>query len=121
MSGAVSWEVLLWVIGVMVAAGGTVAGFLIWVWKLIGRFDKALADRDAAAGLEKERAKLVEDGLRRELNEYKVHAAETFATKEGVSAAVGRVESAVDRLTERIDRLLEAQATAPPSRSRSSS
>ena len=43
-------------------------------------------------------------------------AAETFATKEGVTAAVGRVESAVDRLTQRIDRLLEAQAHHPPPR-----
>ena len=52
-----------------------------------------------------------------ELGDYKVHAAVTFATKEGVSAAVGRIESAVDRLTGRIDRLLEAQANAPqPSR-----
>lgn len=119
MTGAVSWEVLIWVVAVIFAAGSAVAGFLFWVWRLMSGFNKALDERDAAAGLEKERAKLVEEDIRRELGDYKVHAAETFATKEGVSAAVGRVESAVDRLTGRIDRLLEAQANGPEPRRRS--
>lgn len=112
MSGAVQWEVLTWVVGLMIAAGMCVAGFLFWVYRLVVGFNRALAERDASALLEKERAKLVEGQLREELHEFKIHASETFATKEGVTAAVGRVEQAVDRLTSRIDRLLEAQAGA---------
>lgn len=121
MTGSVSWEVLFWVVGIMFGAGSGVAGFLFWVWRLVSRFNAALDERDTAAQLEKERAKIVEDELRRDLALYKVHAAETFATKEGVAAAVGRVESAVDRLTQRIDRLLEVQAHPPTNRPRSSS
>lgn len=118
MTGAVQWDVLIWVVGLMWGAGTVVAGFLFWVWRLVSGFNKVLAERDTVAQLEKERAKLVEAELRKELHEFKVHASETFATKEGVTAAVGRVEQAIERLTQRIDRVLEAQAHHPPPRPR---
>lgn len=156
MSGAVSWEVLLWVVGVVIAAGGVVAGFLFWVWRLVegikrdasvavakleAEFGEQIAgltaqlrERDTTAQLEKERAKLVEDGLRKELSDFRQHVGETYATKEGVTSGIGRVESAVKDiasqlrdsiggLTGRIDRLLEGQAAAAavaqPGRTRS--
>jgi hypothetical protein len=100
----------------MTASLGEAARF--WVWRLVSGFNKARADPDTVAQLEKERAKLVEQELRRDLSEYKIHAAEHYATKEGVTQAVGRVEvsikslatqmeSAVDRITGRTDRLLD--------------
>lgn len=127
MTGSVTWEVLIWVVGLIIAAGGVVTGFLFWVYRLVTAFNKALGERDTAAQLEKERAKLVEEELRRELNDYKVHVAEKFATKDGVTAAVNRVEgsiqnianqveNAVDRLTARIDKLLDNNNRQPPTR-----
>lgn len=120
MTGAVTWEVLVWVVGVITIAGGTVAGFLFWVWRLVSAFNAKLAERDTAAQLEKERAKLAEETLRREFNEYKIHAAEKYATKDGVTQAIGRMEAAVEkltgqvhdaveRLTARLDRMLERE------------
>jgi hypothetical protein len=113
----------MWVVGLVIAAGGVVAGFLILVYRIISGLRGEMAERDSAAQLEKERAKLVEDELRRDLSDYKVHAAEKFATKDGVSQAVTRmegsiqnlanqVEGAVDRLTGRIDKLLDGPAPA---------
>ncbi len=118
MTGAVSWEVLSWVVGIAVAVAIGVSGFLLWVWGVVKglreEFDAELTARDAAikdASLKAEainaRATLMEGELRKEIADYKQHAGETFATKEGVSVAVQRVEQAVDRLTGRIDRLLE--------------
>lgn len=125
MTGAVSWEVLMWVVGLVVAAGSVVAGFLFWVWRIVSGFNHALDERDTAAQLEKERAKMVEEELRRDLNDYKVQVADKYATKDGVTTAVGRVESSVERigamvhdsverLTNRLDRILEHRSEQPP-------
>lgn len=125
---------LYWVLGLVVAAGGVVAGFLIWVYRLVSTLraemadkqdtiDRALRERDTAAQLEKERAKLVEAEIRRDLSEYQIHAAEKYATKDGVTQAVTRVEASiqnlanqvegsVDRLTVRIDKLLDNRGTS---------
>lgn len=104
LSGPVTYEQIFALFSVLVVAGGVVAGFLAWVWRIVAALRKKYeADRTSL------QAQI--DDLEKDLADYKVHAAETFATKEGVSAAVGRVESAVDRLTGRIDRLLEAQAS----------
>ena len=64
------------------------------------------------------RAKIEAEGLSRQFAAYQLHVAETFATKAGVTDAVGRVETAVSRLSERIDRLREMHA-APTTTSRS--
>lgn len=150
MTGGVTWEALVWIIGIIVAAGGVVAAFLILVWRLISTLrdemgkseqdlrteftselnkrDSILEDRASTSQLETERAKMVEAELRKDLDAYKVHAAETYATKQGVTLAVERVENAVgqlsdkveksvDRLSERIDRLLEQRSARQPTRS----
>lgn len=107
MTGLVTWEVLVWVVGIVFAAGLAVAGFLLWVWRLVSRFNDALAERDSAAQLEKERAKMIEQDIRNELNEYRVHVAEKFATKDGVTQAIGRMEAAVERLTSQVHDAVE--------------
>ena len=131
MTGAVTWEVLAWVVGIITLAGGTVAGFLYWVWTLVQTGKKTLADelgkRDFTIEAVAARCKLADEQIGRELTDYKMHVGETFATKAGVSAAVERVEGAVermtgqmdngfDRLTQRIDRLLETRGDEPARR-----
>lgn len=131
MTGVVTWESIGWVVGIISLAGGAVAGFLFWVWRLVDSFKRetaaALQERDTAAQLEKERAKLMESEIRDELNEYRVHVAEKFATKDGVTQAIGRMEAAVEklttqvhdaveRLTNRLDRILERETPKGPSR-----
>lgn len=135
MTGVVTFEQLQWIIGLIMAAGCGVAGFLFWVYRIVvglrREFEAELAERDTAAQLEKERAKLIEGELRRELSEYKVVVSEKYATKHGVTDAVGRMEQAIERLTSmvhdsvrditgRMDRILEARdGPAPRSRPRS--
>jgi hypothetical protein len=139
MTGAVSWEVLSWVVGIVVAAGLGVAGFLLWLWSVVKALreefgkevgtlhievDKELEVRDAdmkalvlRIEAESARAKLIEDAILKEVGDYRAHAAETFASKEGVNAGLKRVEDALQRmgnqvdtsvknLTDRIDRML---------------
>lgn len=131
MSGAVTIEQLQWLIGLMFAAGGAVAAFLFWVWRLVvglqSQFASQIKERDTAAQLETERAKLVEGELRKELHAYQISAAEKFATKDGMTQAIGRMEQAierltnlinesVDRITSRVDRLLDNRNDTPPKR-----
>lgn len=112
MTGPVTYEQLYAFLSLFAAAGGVVAGFLAWVFRMVSALKRAYAaDRD--------RMQLQIETCEKDVAAYKIHVAETFATKEGVSAAVGRVESAVDRLTGRIDRLLEAQAHPQPTTRRS--
>jgi ubiquinone biosynthesis protein UbiJ len=124
MTGNVSWETLLWVVGIIGAAGATVAGFLFAVWRIVEGIRKDREEEMADLGLKIEavdaRAKLATEMIARDFAEYQRHAGETFATKTGVSSAVERVENsvnsialkvenAVDRLSDRIDRLLEGR------------
>jgi hypothetical protein len=120
MTGAVTWEVLAWVIGIIAAAGITVAGFLFWVWRILqaakAEQAKELSERDLQIEAVHGRVGQVEANF----NEFRVHAAENFATKDGMTHAIGRVEAAVERLTtlvhdtverltDRLDRMLEAR------------
>lgn len=137
MTGMVTFEQLQWIIGLIIAAGCGVAGFLFWVYRIViglrQEFNAQIRERDTAGQLEKERAKLIESELAKELSEYKVLVAERYATKDGVTAAVGRMEQAIERLTSmvhesveritnRMDRILEGRdSPSPRSRTRSGS
>jgi hypothetical protein len=103
MTGTVTFDQLTWIVGIITVAGGAVAGFLLWVWRIV----VGLKADSAAVG--------------KELSDFKLHAAEKYATKDGVTQAIGRmetaierltgqVEAAVERLTVRLDRLLEERA-----------
>lgn len=131
MTGAVTWEGISAVVAVVFIAGSGVAGFLFWVWRIVvglkREFAEQLKERDTAAQLEKERAKLVEEELRKQLSAYQVHAAERFATKDGVTQMGQRLETAleklttmvhesVERITSRVDRLLDARKDDPRAR-----
>lgn len=45
----------------------------------------------------------------KDLAEHKLHAAETFATKAGVTESIDRVLNAIDKLTTRVDELLRLE------------
>lgn len=45
----------------------------------------------------------------KDLAEHKLHAAETFATKAGVTESLDRVFNAIDKLTTRVDELLRIE------------
>lgn len=124
MTGTVSWEALLWVIGVGGGAGSAVAVFLFWVFRLVQSLRKNWADdlQSRDARIDELEAAVTRNEA--EHNEYRVHVAEKFATKDGVTAAIGRMEAAVEkltsqvhdaveRLTTRLDRILERSNDAP--------
>ena len=115
MSGAVTWEVLAWVVGIVMAAAGAAAIVFGWAYNQLAKRDAAIGklrdDANLAIEAVEARAKLEHDALARQFAAYQLHVAETFATKKGVTEAVDRVEQAVSRLSERIDRLLEMHAT----------
>jgi hypothetical protein len=111
MSGTVSWEILFWVGGLMAGAGVVVAGFLFWVWRIVSaidaRFTARMAEIALANGAETARARLAEEHIAREHAELRQHVAETYATKDGVTTAIGRMEQAMERLTSQLDASLE--------------
>lgn len=47
--------------------------------------------------------------VRDDLADHKLKSAETYATKAGLTEALGRVHDALDRLTDRIDTLIASQ------------
>lgn len=117
-SGPISWETVMWLVSVIVAASGVVVPTIMFAWRV---YQAQTARIEAAEA----RAAAVEQLLRAEIAAALTHVAETYATKSGVTAAVERVEGAVERLTGqveqsmdrlsgRIDRLLEAQVGHPP-------
>lgn len=125
MSGTVTWEVLLWVVGIIGAAAAAAAIVFGWAYAQLERRDAALSklrdDANLAIEAVEARSKIECESLARQFAAYQLHVAENFATKAGVTGAVDRVEVAVDRLSERIDRLLELHASPPtgPPRRRS--
>lgn len=114
MTGAVEWSTLLWVVGLVVGVAG---GSLAIGWQVLGWVSAQFATRDQAIDEAKRtmdlrveavdlRAKLEEGRLAKDLSDHKLHAAEVFATKSGLTEALNRVHDALDKLTGRIDALL---------------
>ena len=111
MTGTVTWEVLAWVVGLITAAGFGVAAFLFWVWRLVQaiRAENDTSLREQSLRIEAVHARAGQ--AEADLNEYKVHAAERFATKDGVSQAIDRMEAAVERLTAQVHDAVERLTT----------
>lgn len=49
------------------------------------------------------------DAVQKSLADHKLHAAETFATRAGVTESLDRVFAAIDRLTSRFDEFLRIE------------
>lgn len=146
MTGAVSWETLLWVIGIVVIAGGAVAGFLITLYRIVmalkedQKNELEERNKEQRAELEKRDLEMLAikaetaakaASLAREFSDYQRHVGETFVTKAGLSDALTRLERTFDgfvarmdegfeRLSTRIDRLLDQRSPAPVRASRNS-
>lgn len=73
----------------------TLAGF---AWGIVTWVVAQFASRDAAI-----------DQANKALTDHKLHAAETFATRTGVTESLDRVFAAVDRLTSRFDEFLRIE------------
>ena len=117
MTSTVTWEVLIWMAGTGSVALLTGWRIVSWVLTELGKRDAAIDKLEKDAGLlvgaVDSRAKLAEDELRRSLEAHKLYAAENFATEDGVTHAVNRVDDAVKRLTDRMDRYFEKPASTP--------
>jgi hypothetical protein len=77
--------------GFLVFLAGFAWGLVTWI---IAQF--AARDKDIAE-------------TQKTLSDHKLHAAETFATRTGVTESLDRVFSAVDRLTSRFDEFLRME------------
>ena len=111
MTGAVDWGTLTWLVTVLISAVTGAVGMMAMGFRL-------LRGRDEANGRMREEIDAQIASVDDELQAFKLHAAETYATKNGTEQAVKRVENAVDglsgkmekgfeRISNRIDKLFE--------------
>lgn len=90
----------------------------VW-WRIEGRVDRAKAE----AVLKATEAATEAASVRADLAAHKLHAAETFITKQGmrestdsIMDAIHGVKAAVDHMTMRVDRIVENQIKRPTPR-----
>lgn len=107
MSGTVTWEVLIWLVGTVAAVVGF--AFLVW-WRIEGQVKEA----EASAGNKASVAVAKADHVATQLQEHKLHVAETYIAEashreetERVMGAISGVKSAIDAQSMRIDRILD--------------
>ncbi|WP_271025270.1 hypothetical protein [Rhizobium sp. RCAM05973] len=86
-------------------------GWGIW-WKIDAKVEKVKTE--AAEKIEEQRVATQE--VRQDLAEHKLHTAEKYITKEGLSdtteqimGAISGVKTAIDNMTLRVDRVVENQ------------
>jgi hypothetical protein len=77
--------------GFLVFLAGFAWGLVTWIVAQFAARDKDIAE------------------TQKSLSDHKLHAAETFATRTGVTESLDRVFSAVDRLTSRFDEFLRME------------
>ena len=102
MTGTVSWETLLWVIGSNVTV-------LIVAWRILQWIGAQLKDRDLKIEAEHARAVLVEKNLEEALANFKVAVAEKYATKDGVRDGMERLEQAIKEVKDLLHQILIAE------------
>lgn len=112
MTGAITWEQIVFFIGLL----GMVAG--VW-WRIEGRVEKAKSEASTLASAAHALAALT----RQELADHRLHTAETYVTKAGmqeqtsqIMRAIEGVGNRIDGLNERLDRLYEARPTGRATR-----
>ncbi len=89
-------------------------GFLFGLWKYV---ESQIAKAEARNAAKAEAATALAGQTRQELSDYKLRAAETFATKAGmqeqtsqIMRAIESVAHRIDGLTERIDNLMQPKS-----------
>jgi hypothetical protein len=110
MTGAITWEQVLFFLGLL----GTVAG--VW-WRIEGRVDRAKAEAIEKATLA---AKEAAD-VRADLATLRLHVAEFYVSKQGlretkdeIMDAIHGVKAAVDHMVVRVNRVVENQTKPVP-------
>jgi hypothetical protein len=78
--------------------GGFLVALAVFAWGLVAWIVAQFAARDAAISR-----------TEKTLSDHKLHAAETFATRAGVTESLDRVFAAIDRLTSRFDEFLRIE------------
>lgn len=78
--------------------GGFLVTFAGFAWGLVTWIVGQFASRDVAIA-----------EARKDLAAHKLHAAETFATRSGVTESLDRVFAALDRLTDRFDEFIRIE------------
>lgn len=108
---------LMAVVMFFMAISGALWG--VW-WRIEGRVDRAKAEAVQKAT----EAATEAAAVRADLAAHKLHAAETFITKQGmrestesIMEAIHGVKAAVDHMTMRVDRIVENQVKRPTTRS----
>jgi hypothetical protein len=114
----------LWfsILASIATTASVVVGWLVVIGRRIkSDFDRleaeiARVERDGKLQTEaaNERAKMVEEDLRRQIEAHKLFAAEHFATEDGVNKALEPVLKAIERLADRLDRILAEGVPARP-------
>lgn len=99
MSGGVSWETLTWVIG----SNAVILGI---AWRVLSWVNGQFKDRDLRIEAALALARMTEEAAKKEVNDFKVHVAERYATKDGVGEGFKRVEKSVDEVKELLNKLL---------------
>lgn len=106
----ITWE--------MIAAFITVVTFILGIW---WRVEAKIKGGEEAATLRALAAQAKADTATEDLQKYKLHVAETYATREGVEREFQnisksitdfgeRMESRLDGMNERLDRVIEASS-----------
>jgi len=101
MTGTVSWETLLWVIG----SNGVV---LVVAWRILTWVGGQFRDRDLKIEAESARASMVEKNLEDALSAFKITVAEKYATKDGVRDGMERLEQAIKEVKDLLHQMLIA-------------
>ncbi len=114
MTGPVTWELLIWV-------GGTILAALILEWRIVSWVLNELSTRDLSIAAVDARAKLAEEELRRSFETHKLYGYRKLRDRGGLTQAVNRVDDAVKRLTDRMDRYFEPTKAKARARTRSTS
>jgi hypothetical protein len=116
MSGTITWEMILGL--------STLAGFILGIW---WRVEAKISAAEEAASQRALGAQTKADTAAADLAVYKIHVAENYANKDGVTRqfdAVSksitefgdRMEKRLDGMNERLDRVIEAGQRPHPVR-----
>lgn len=82
-TGPPTWQELYYLFGMIVAAGGSVAGVTAWLWGQLGKARNDLAD-------------------------FKVDVARQYVTTEALLQVETRLVDAINRMADRFDRVMDA-------------
>jgi hypothetical protein len=85
---------------------GSNATVLLLAWRVLSWVNSQFKERDLRIEAAHALAKLTEEVVRKEFNDYKLHVAERYATKDGVNDGMARLEKGLSELKDLINQML---------------